>query len=184
MKLFLSFLVAVLLAASSMPIFAAKSNDPLDLHNLKQKIKSLRSEISDMHKSIDDLERQNKNFVMDISDFESRFQNRFSKILVPLLSWPNLSPSFNKGSWIEREEMKAVLLSLRSRLIHEPLELISARELMISGAQNKKVELSGIVKQLESKKDLLSLQLEELQFLQNKMDQNKLDRKISRAKKG
>lgn len=128
-----------------------------------------------MKQSIESLEHEQKTLAAELSDHEQKFQERFSKVLVPLLSWPQLPPAIQRTSWIEEVHLRTVLMKARDRLIHEPLSLIADRELMLTRVEENKGRLTEALKYLEEKEGMLNLQLEELQFLQKKM---------SRAKKG
>jgi hypothetical protein len=166
--------IFVLLVPHFSTAFASKA-DPLEPKNVQKKIKSLRNEITAMRQSIEDLEKEQRSLAVEVSGYEKKFQERFSKVLIPLLSWPSLPPAIQRASWIEESHLRSVLLKARERLVHEPLRLIADRELMLSRVKENKELLTEALKHLEEKEVMLNLQLEELQFLKKKM---------SRAKKG
>jgi hypothetical protein len=128
-----------------------------------------------MRRSIENLESEHRGLVVDLANYELKFQERFSKVVVPLLSWPSLPPAVQRASFIEESHLRYVLLKTRERVIQEPLKLIAERELMISRVNQNKEDLTSALKRLEDKESLLNLQVEELQFLQ---------KKLSKVKKG
>lgn len=151
----------------STEVWSAKS-DMSEIKKLKSKVKSLQAEIMDMKSSVRSLEEEQRVLLQELESSEEVFQNRFSKVLIPLLSWPSFPPFRRGGSWVEQEHLKLVLMGARERLAREPLELISDREAMMSRAQQKKQEVLDVVAKLEGKEGLLKLQLEELELLQKK----------------
>lgn len=167
---------ALFLAASfaSSAAFAARdSQDPYGIQGVKKKIHNLKFEISDGKKAVDELDRDHRDLLVELHNYEESFQARFSKVLLPLLNWPSFPPARRGSSWVEQEHIKLVLGQVRERLTREPLELIAGRELMISKAQEKKETFLKALKDLEIKEGHLSLQLEELQMLQKKFSQVK-----------
>ena len=165
--IFRVFSILIFCSGVATSVFAARAKD-IDIQNIKRRIKNLKIEITEMKQSVEDLESQQRKFTDELSQSEGKFQDRFSRVLVPLLSWPSLPPAIQRTSWVEEEHLKLVLLKARERLVREPLELIAQRELMISRLSDMKEEISIALKQLESKEGMLNLQLEELQYLQKK----------------
>jgi hypothetical protein len=136
------------------------------VERIKTKISHLKNEVETLKLSVAALDQQQANLSTELKTSEREFTRRFERILVPLLHWPALSSLTRSTSWIEREHLKFMLSQTRHRIISEPLQLISDRELRLSQSESLKSELAAKLKSLESKESLLDLQLEELRILE------------------
>jgi len=136
-----------------------------EIKSLRGKVKTLEEDINHLKVSVVSLDHLQTQLSHQLNSYEDTFISRFRDIVIPLLNWPTNLQSAQLSSWIEHEHMKVVLLDARERIVREPLELISDRELRIERAARMKSDFSEALKTLESKQTMLNLQLEELRSI-------------------
>lgn len=154
----------------------AKIVESRGVEKVKARIAKLKEEVSNLKSSSREIEEQQKALLRELKDHEREFSRRFERVLVPLLHWPSLASATKASSWLEREHLKFILSQTRQRIISEPLQLISDRELKLSQSESFKSELAATLKSLESKEGLLDLQLEELRQLERQTVKKKVSK--------
>jgi hypothetical protein len=164
-----SILTFVLIITAQVSFAAALD----DIGRVKEEISSLKEEISQLRLSVRSLDSYQGKMEVELDEYEGDFSGRFRSIIVPLLNWPAISSSTRVQSWIEHQHLRLVMDSLQERLIREPLELISDRELRLSRADDLRSELKETLKALELKESFLALELEELRMLRKKSKKGK-----------
>jgi|GEM_PF-4486164 len=165
-KLGVVFIGFVLIAGYD--AFAARRrSDRKEIHHVETNIKGLKDDISDLKVSVHSLDELRDRLSSELLSYESNFKESMRKVIVPLLSWPDRFLTLNASSWVELEHANFVLKEVQKKLVHRPLKLISDRELRLERIGKLRQEMSTNLSQLESKKNLLSLQLEELKMLRH-----------------
>lgn len=144
------------------------SDDRKTIARLKSQTQKLKEDVVYLQTSIASLDGLQARLNGELRVSERDFSNRFEKVLIPLLHWPQVSLIARTGSWIEMEHLKSVLRSTRDRIIQEPLRLIGDREEKIQQSKSLKEDFADALVALKSKQSLLDLQLEELQMLERR----------------
>ena len=162
------FLSVIILAAPSPNMPTSK-----EIRKIEMRVAESKTEIEALKVSVRIAEKKKESLADDLKVRESRFTKQFSNILSPLLNWPEISLQTRIKSWVEREHGKFVLDMTRENLLREPLELIAERELNLRHASEASEELEIKLKSLESKQNLLNLQIEELKLLQKRANSSK-----------
>ena len=154
-------------------VFAARDLDIYDQAELvESRMIGLEKEIIDLKSSVQSLDELHDKLSTQLLREEERFSSQMRRLIVPLLQWPQRSLSVSMSSWIELQRTNLILNDIRSRLVKEPIKLISDRELSIGQLKNVREELSTELEKLESKQDLMNLQLDEIKKLQEKTKQS------------
>lgn len=138
------------------------------IRSLENRIRQSREEVADLKASTKAIVGLRAEIEGELKGYEKSFEAKFNKVLLPLLSWPALSLNSQRASWSERQEGRALIEELRSRLIAEPLKLMADRELHLRTAIQLQGEYESKMVALEKKQSFLKLQLEELKDLQKK----------------
>lgn len=171
MKVALSLLV---LWGAVAPAFAAKkSAEPREIVLLRSRIEQLKEDIQYTQASVKSLDDLQAKLNRDLRSSERDFSSRFSRLLIPLLHWPQLATFRHSTSWVEKEHLELLIDRVRNRIVKEPLELIGDRDLKIKQSESLKLEFAEALKSLKSKEALLDLQLEELQHLERRSAKTK-----------
>ncbi len=159
-------------AAEAATNLKIKKSDSVSVQKAKAKLNALRTEIEATEQTMTGLEKVQKDLAAESEKSEKDFRSQFEKVLVPLLNWPQVPLAEKTPSWIERDHLKAVLFSLRARLLKEPLELMAARQLKLKQTDDLQESQMGSLKALQSRHGILLLQLEELLAME-KREKNK-----------
>jgi hypothetical protein len=144
-----------------------------EVKRVKDEIGRLKEEVAQLKLSVRSLDSYQEKMEGELSDYEEGFQRRFRQVVIPLLNWPAVSSTTRVKSWTEHQHLKMVISSLQERLIKEPLEMISDRELRLSRANDLRLELKETLKELELKEAFLALELEEMRMLRKKSKKGK-----------
>jgi len=138
---------------------------------VRKQIKSLRKEIKDLRLSAQSLDEVHAKLLKELDEFESKFKARMGVIVVPLLSWPERLFTLRADSWTELERAALVMKEVKKNLVREPLKLMSSREIRIEEVKALKKNLEENISELESKKELFGLRLEDLKTFEKKKTQ-------------
>mgnify|MGYP000886465968 CR=1 FL=1 len=139
-----------------------------EIRRLERRIEKARSEVESLKASLKTVKEMQSDTARELALKEASFKSDFSTIISPLLSWPTISMNARVKTWIEREHGHFILDALRERLVKEPLEMIADRELNLRRADALQREIEDQVAALEAKQQFLSLQAEELKYLQKR----------------
>lgn len=148
-------------------LYAAPDPKPYDsVREIEDRIFEVRSEVSELRSSLEGLDSLHSRLQSELRQFEDSFRMELRRLIVPLMSWPDRFFTLKATGWIELERMNLVLKDIKQELLKEPLRLIANREVRIAQVENLRMEIEGRVSELESKEELLDLQLEEFKDLQ------------------
>jgi len=149
-------------------LFSLDAKDSPSTKRLENRIQNLKSEVRDLRLSVRSLQTVQNRLKDELERGEWAFRDRFSEVVIPLLQWPERHLWTKVRRWIELYHTEVVISEFRNRLVKEPLELVSERELRINQTFDLKEEMESALKKLESKQSLLNLQLQELKSLNRK----------------
>jgi hypothetical protein len=164
----MKFLIAVFVVAVVQPGLYSKSLLSRDIEEVSSLLKRRQLQMTEIKEEIESIQKKMADTKASQNAQEQEFSSRLSKILLPLLHWPSVSFQKAQNSWIYRDHLKFTLMNLRSRLVHEPVVLISESEKALSGFSQYRVSLENRLKEMRSHEEVLSLQLEDLRTLQKK----------------
>ncbi len=164
----MKFLIAVFVAAAIQSDLSAKSLLSRDIEEVSSLLKRRQIQMTEIREEIESIQKKMVETKESQNAQEREFSSRLSKILLPLLHWPSVSFQKVQNSWIYRDHLKFTLMSLRGRLVHEPVVLISESEKALGGFSQYRVSLENRLKEMRSHEEVLSLQLEDLRMLQKK----------------
>lgn len=145
---------------------AKTSPEGREIARLRTRVKKLREDIQYLQGSVKSLDELQARLNRDLRVSENEFSSRFSKIMIPLLNWPQRAMTSRATSWVEKEHIDLLVERVREKIIHQPLEMIADRDSKLRQSENLKTEFSDALKSLKSKEALLDLQLEEIQQLE------------------
>jgi hypothetical protein len=157
-----------------MPLFAAKrSLESRDIVLLRSKIKKQKEDVQYLQSSVRSLDDLQSRLSKDLHSSEREFSYRFSRLLIPLLNWPEIAMAGRSTSWVEKEHLELLMDRVRAKIVGEPLEMIADRDLKLKQSESLRLEFAEALKALKSKEALLDLQLEELQQFERRSAKSK-----------
>lgn len=163
MKILLSLWIAFWLIEALPAAPAAQQ-----IRETQREFRSLEKEIEDLEIYTRSLDELQSNLSVELLEFEESLSSRLRNIVVPLLSWPERVFTKEAGSWIEFERSQGLLTDLKSRLLREPLKMMSDRELRLGELQRLRQDIAENISTLQTKRELLNLRLEELRLIDSR----------------
>jgi len=127
----------------------------------EKKIKELRLEMNSLRDDLKALEIQETAASNDYVQYETDLKTRMRSAVVPLLNWSDRSDDFRLQAWITREHHQAVLDVMRDQIIKQPIKLLKERSDRLSAIRSLRESSSEKLASLESRRNLLQVQLEE-----------------------